>query len=272
MSRLPLEETAAWAAEHGFADIETAYTPDLVPTLHRHGLTAWAATLGVRLLIADEAARAAAIESAKQTIDAAARDGVQVLCAAHALVEGRPPADQIPLFQEGFAPVAAHAERAGIKIAFENWPNRGRNLMHSPELWDAAFTAVPSPALGLAFDPSHLVMLGIDWLWALRAYQDRVCYVHAKDTELFPERLNRYGHYGPFLERGGPASGIWWRYRLPGFGVVDWRKFGDVLFEAGYAGPVNIEHEDQVWGFTQDVPKMRQGLLITRDYLQRTLG
>ncbi|MGH2356329.1 MAG: sugar phosphate isomerase/epimerase family protein [Chloroflexota bacterium] len=269
MARLPLEENAHWAAAHGFADIETGLSDDLTETLKAHGLTAWCANMGrARLLTADDAERAAAIDRAKTVVDSAARQGVKVVGCGHAMVEGHPPAAQIEFFKLGFGPVAAHAEAAGVKLAFENWPNRGRNLMHSPELWDAAFTAVPSPALGLTFDPSHLVVLHIDWLWAMRAFKDRIAYVHGKDTELFPERLNRYGTYGPFVESGGPASGIWWRYRLPGFGVIDWRKFADVLSEIGYAGPINIEHEDQVWGFTQDVERMREGLLITKRYLE----
>ena len=272
MGRLPLEENARWAAEHGFADIETSLTDDLTPTLKAHGLTAWCANMGrVRLLTADDGDREAAVRQAKQAIDAAVQQGVKVVGCGHAMVEGRPGADQIAFFKEAFTPVAKHAEGAGVKLAFENWPNRGRNLMHSPELWEAAFTAVDSPALGLTFDPSHLVVLHIDWLWAMRAFRDRIVYCHGKDTELFPEKLNRYGTYGPFVESGGPASGIWWRYRLPGFGVIDWRKFSDVLHEIGYEGPINIEHEDQVWGFTKDVEKMRAGLLVTKEYLERVL-
>src|SRR5919197_821855 len=157
MSRLPLEENARWAAAHGFADIETGLRDDLAETLAAHGLTAWSATMGrIRLLVADDAQREAAITQAKSAIDSAARQGIRVLGCGHAMVEGRPMADQSALFKAGFAPVAAHAERAGVRLAFENWPNRGRNLMHCPELWDAAFDAVPSPALGLTFDPSHL--------------------------------------------------------------------------------------------------------------------
>jgi sugar phosphate isomerase/epimerase len=45
----------------------------------------------------------------------------------------------------------------------------------------------------------------------------------------------------------------------------------DVLSETGYDGPVNIEHEDQVWGFTGDVERMRAGLLVAKAYLERTL-
>ena len=272
MSRLPLEENARWAGEHGFTDIETGLNDTLIATLKPHGVSAWAAGMGrVRLITADDAQRETSIADAKAAIDSAAKQGVKALTCGHAMVEGRSPADQITLFKEGFGPVAGYAEQAGIKLVFEHWPNRGRNLMHSPELWDAAFSAVPSPSLGLNFDPSHLVVLHIDWAWALRAYKDRVHYCHAKDTELFLDRRNRYGIYGPFIESGGPASGIWWRYRLPGFGVVDWHKYADILAEIGYEGPMNIEHEDQVWGFTANVERMREGLLVAQRFLKQAL-
>jgi sugar phosphate isomerase/epimerase len=272
MSRLPLEENASWCAEHGFADIETTLSDDLMATLGKHKLTAWSANFrNVRLITDDDAEREAAIKEAKSQLDLAAKLGVKVVGSPHLQVAGKPGADQIEFFKLGFGPVAAYAEEKGVKIGFENWHNRGRNLMISPELWDAAFTAVPSPALGLSFDPSHLVVLRIDWLWAMYEFKSRIVYVHGKDTEVFPEKLNRYGSYGPFVESGGPASGIWWRYRLPGFGIIDWRKFADVLDQAGYKGPINIEHEDQVWGFTKDVPRMREGLLLTKRYLESVL-
>jgi sugar phosphate isomerase/epimerase len=273
MSNLPLEENAAFAKQHGFVDIETNITDDLGETLSKHGITCWSANFrGIQLMTDNDQERQTAVEEAKRQLDQAAKMGVKAIGSGHRQVEGRSGADQIELFRQAFEPLAKHAEGLGVKIAFENWPNRGRNVMISPELWDAAFNAVPSNALALTFDPSHLVVLHIDWLWAMRAFKDRIAYVHGKDTELFPEKLNRYGTYGPFIEQGGPASGIWWRYRLPGFGVIDWRKFADVLGEIGYEGPINIEHEDQVWGFTKDVPRMQEGLLLCKDYIERTIG
>ncbi|MCL4543500.1 MAG: sugar phosphate isomerase/epimerase [Chloroflexi bacterium] len=272
MARLSLDDNLTWMAAHGFGDLEAGLTDGLSARARSHGVTVWAAAMGsIRLITDNDSARENAITAAKATIDSAAQQGIGVLCCGHAMVEGKPFADQISFFRDGFGPVAAYAEQKGVKLAFENWPNRGRNLMHCPELWDAAFTAVPSPALGLNFDPSHLVVLHIDWAWALRTYRSRVVYCHAKDTELFPDRLNRHGIFGPFVESGGPASGMWWRYRLPGFGVVNWHKYADILAEIGYAGPMNIEHEDQVWGFTQDIERMREGLLVAKQYLETTL-
>ncbi len=144
-----------------------------------------------------------------------------------------------------FSKVAPVAEDAGIKIAFENWPGlRGNfppvgtiNFAFNPTAWEKMFDAVPSPALGLEFDPSHLVWQGIDWAAQLVKWIDRVHHVHAKDTEIFWDRLKARGFF----------SGGWWRYRLPGYGCVDWHKLTSILKEKGYEGGICLEHEDGVF-------------------------
>jgi hypothetical protein len=39
----------------------------------------------------------------------------------------------------------------------------------------------------------------------------------------------------------------WWRFRLPGYGSVDWKGLFTVLQEAAYQGALNIEHEDEFY-------------------------
>jgi len=149
----------------------------------------------------------------------------------------------IPLFKQVFEPIAREAEDRGIRIAFENWPAvRGYpwkigSVAFSPRGWEMMFEAVDSDALGLEFDPSHLEWQGIDPVAAAADWSDKIYHVHAKDTEIFDDRLAAYGIY----EKG------WWRYRIPGFGVVDWVGFFNVLREAGYDGGVVVEHEDPVF-------------------------
>jgi sugar phosphate isomerase/epimerase len=110
------------------------------------------------------------------------------------------------------------------------------NMGGSPDTWDAWFKAVPSKALGLEFDPSHLYWQGIDHIRALREFKDRVYHVHAKDTEMLPEK--RY--------RGG-VNGDYYRFRIPGYGEINWAQFISALNEIGYDGGVAIEHEDMVY-------------------------
>jgi sugar phosphate isomerase/epimerase len=98
------------------------------------------------------------------------------------------------------------------------------------------FSAVPSKALGLEFDPSHLHWQGIDYIRALYEFKDRIYHVHAKDTEMLPER--RY--------RGG-INGDYFRFRIPGYGEITWPRLISALDEIGYSGDIAIEHEDPVY-------------------------
>jgi sugar phosphate isomerase/epimerase len=166
-------------------------------------------------------------------------------------------ADNLRIFQEVFTPLAAFAEDHGVRIALETAGRGGPegNLAHAPELWDAIFEAVPSPALGLSFDPSHLVWLQIPHPpEVIRAYGSRIYHVDGKDTEILYSRLWRQGILG---------SG-WWRYRLPGLGSLDWAAIISALREVGYDDILAIENEDPVYpGF--------DGVIWAASYLRQWL-
>jgi sugar phosphate isomerase/epimerase len=145
----------------------------------------------------------------------------------------------IPAFKKYFTEAAKIAEDNGVKIAFENWPGAHPaplliNIAFAPRAWDAMFDAVPSPALGLEYDPSHLVRLDIDYLPLIPRYADRIHHVHAKDTAINTAVLNEVGYIG----QG------WWHYSIPSLGVVEWDALFAQLKGIGYDGDVNIEHED----------------------------
>jgi sugar phosphate isomerase/epimerase len=149
----------------------------------------------------------------------------------------------LELFAQRFAPICDEAQGRGLQIALENWmalggppPQKPGNFGGGPAIWDALFEAVPSEVLGLEFDPSHLYWQGIDHIRALREYAPRVFHVHAKDTEMLPEERYRWGAYAaPF------------RFRIPGYGEIDWTRFVATLDEIGYTGGVAIEHEDPIY-------------------------
>ncbi len=164
-------------------------------------------------------------------------------------------------FARVFGPIAKAAERVGIRIAFENWPGFGaempmkaRNLARSPALWRRMFEAVDSRALGLEFDPSHLVRIGVDHIEALKAFSRKVYHVHAKDTEMLWDSIAEHGYYG-----GRP-----FRYRIPGYGQIDWAEFISALVEIGYDGGVAIEHEDPVFSGK----RFEEGLIRGHDVLR----
>jgi len=220
--------------------------------LARHGVEIASLAPMLNLLTADLALREARIAEVRLAIDACAALGVGTLVtfAGSAFgmhFSGMPGvgddhpsnrvADNLAIFKDVYGPLAAYAADRGVRIAFETAGRGGPegNLAHSPELWDRMFEAVPSPALGLSFDPSHLVWLQIpDPPDVIRAYGPRIYHVDGKDTEILPARLRRRGILG---------AG-WWRYRLPGLGALDWRAIFSALRDVGYDGVVAIENED----------------------------
>ncbi|HEY4278585.1 MAG TPA: hypothetical protein VGM91_10215 [Conexibacter sp.] len=58
----------------------------------------------------------------------------------------------------------------------------------------------------------------------------------------------------------------WWRYRIPGLGEVDFRRYVDTLYAGGYEGVLSVEHEDPVWGGTPE--KVEQGLELAHRTLR----
>lgn len=240
----------------------------LLDLLAEHGVTISALAPMMNLLTADLAKRDERITYMRQTIDAAAVLGVDTVVTftgsafgmhfwgTPGVGDGHPSnrvADNLRLFREIYEPMASHAESRGVRIAFETAGRGGPegNLAHSPELWDAMFDAVPSPALGLSFDPSHLVWLQIPHVPdIIRAYGPRIYHFDGKDTEILHARLARQGILG---------SG-WWRYRLPGLGALNWLDIYSALHDVGYDGVIAIENEDPV------CPGLA-GVKWSRDYL-----
>ncbi|NJN83256.1 MAG: TIM barrel protein [Caldilineaceae bacterium] len=199
----------------------------------------------------------------KTAIDRAASDGVRVI--THLI--GRDTSlngdDNIAIYREVYTPIGAHAEAKGVRLAFENWPRNGTMLAITPELWDAMFNAVPSPAIGLCYDPSHFYWLGIDYIQPIWDFADRIYHAHAKDTEILVKGRDQFGIYGRQLAATEPAQ--WWRYRLPGYGHVDWFRYLDTLYQVGYDGVLSVEHEDPVWDATPELAV--RGLQLARQFL-----
>jgi sugar phosphate isomerase/epimerase len=129
-----------------------------------------------------------------------------------------------------------------VRILWEPWPE-GPNIATGPVGYDSLFTAFgDSPYVGLQYDPSHLVRQFMDEIQTARDFADKIYDVHLKDTEILWPILRKTGIH--------PVSEAqWWRYRLPGFGSINWPAFFTVLMDAGYQGAMNIEHEDPAYGY-----------------------
>lgn len=179
----------------------------------------------------------------ERVFDLAESLGVNTIASMSGFDANRDWDGNLQLFADRFGPIADMAAKRGLLVALENWlsvsgklPFKPINFGGSPDTWDALFKAVPEKALGLEFDPSHLYWQGIDHIRALHEFKDRVHHVHAKDTEMLPEK--RY--------RGG-INGDYFRFRIPGYGEINWAQFISALDEIGYTGNMAIEHEDPIY-------------------------
>lgn len=211
----------------------------------------------------DETTRKQTHEHLRRCIEAAARLG----CPTVGTFVGRNPyktvAENLRDAEQIFPPFVEMAGANDVAIVIENcvmegWHPDGYpgNLAYSPELWEWMFDL----GLYLNYDPSHLLWMGIDPVEALRPYVTKVKHAQAKDIQLFPAQRNRYGYPGRAVVRPDPWDVGWWRYRVPGLGEVDWTRIVDLLHEGGFKGALSVEHEDPVWGGTEE--RIEAGLRI----------
>jgi sugar phosphate isomerase/epimerase len=199
------------------------------------------------ILTADPAEATVCIEHLKKVISAAPLLGVNQVNTFVGRDPVRSLADNWAVFDERWPAIVRHAEQAGVRIGIENcpmyfsqdeWPG-GKNLATSPRNWRELFRRLPSPALGLNYDPSHLAWQMMDPVAPLREFADRLHHVHAKDVQLDRAKLDDVGIMATPLEFHRPV--------LPGRGIVDWPLFFQTLTAVGYDGPVCIEVEDRAY-------------------------
>ncbi len=293
---VPLDDLVHWAARQGFQSLELAAWPvsssrdyqarqidaarmtkkeaeRIKDLFQQHSITISAMAYYDNNLDPDLKIRKAHLDHLKKVITAASMLEVDLV---GTFVGGRPdrlPGENMKEIGKVFRSLVRFAGDRGVRLMIENCPMENwqrfglpGNYAYSPELWDALFNEVPGKNFGLNFDPSHLCWLGIDYLQAARKYAGKIFHVHAKDTEMLADGLNRYGVFGRQIDPIPWKSG-WWRYRMPGTGQIDWKKLITVLQESGYDNVLSIEHEDPVWEGSEE--KVKTGLSLGLKHLRQ---
>lgn len=289
---VPLERIADWASAHDFQALEIAVWPDVpgrpfeashieVATLDDKGAEEVRRLMAERSLEIsalayyennlhpDETIRASYHAHLRSCIDAAVLLG----CPFVGTFVGRDwnlsVAENLELADKCLPPLVEYAGERGIRLIVENCPMEGwhpdgypGNLAYSPELWEWMF----SLGFYLNYDPSHLTWLGIDPIAAMRAFPERIVHAQAKDVEIHTVDRNRFGLYGKALHRKDPWDNGWWRYRVPGLGVIDWTAVVDALYQIGFEGTLSVEHEDPVWSGSPE--RVLGGLAISHETLR----
>jgi sugar phosphate isomerase/epimerase len=147
-----------------------------------------------------------------------------------------------PAVRDRLLPVLDGFQRRGVRFAHECHPKQFAYDLETArwtvELVDA------HPAFGFNFDPANLLLAGIDPAVFIVELGERILHVHAKDGE----RVAHATRSGLLAHGAWNRPGRGFRFRVPGWGDLDWRRLLTELHVAGYRGPISVEHEDPTMG------------------------
>jgi sugar phosphate isomerase/epimerase len=273
-------EKLAFAAQAGYEGVVVTPGPDFNPDLSDRAIDqilATARNAGIRIVSIeyfgpnhtdpDRGKRAVANGEFVRVLEFCHRLGCKFVGTFSGGMPGASMEDQAKafadVFNEKYLPVC---EKLDVTMGWENYPN-GANFASIPAGMQSVFDRVPSKRLGLEFDPSHFVRQYIDPISVAWQFKDRILAVHAKDTEIIQ----------PVLQQVGIAGHGWWRYRIPGQGIVKWPEFLTVLLQIHFNGGIAVEHEDEFWDAPHssnlpDFPQQRKdGFILARRFLGQYL-
>lgn len=136
--------------------------------------------------------------------------------------------------------LARAGEAAGVRFCVEN---HGRQCVYNIESYFRLREAI-GPAVGMNFDPSHLIWMGGDPVAAIAALgAEHIYHFHGKDTRIEPEaRVN-----GTLdVKHVTPVVGRTWNFVPLGHGLSrrGWLDVVMALRAAGYDDVISIENED----------------------------
>ena len=175
------------------------------------------------------------------------------------------PLREATLIEEAFGelgrrwrPVLDAFDAAGVDVCFE--PHPGCDV-HDGVTFERFLAATGNhPRCRILYDPSHMILQGMDPVAFIDAYGPLIRAFHVKDAEF--RRSGRSGAFGGFqnwLDRPG-------RYRTPGDGDVPWPAVFAALTRAGYQGWAVLEWEDPL---KRAEDGARQGAALIRRHLIR---
>ena len=268
------DQVIGFAAEQGFEGIDIAAAP---PALIRAVLDAGLRVGTVDLpqpwsdLIAVDAqqrkdAAAGTAQFVRDSVDAGAKLFFTVALPEDVEADRKTNLDRAV---DGYGRLCNAVADTGARIVLEGWPGpwpRYPALACTPESYRTLLDEVGSNVLGINYDPSHLIRMGIDCVRFLDEFVQHVHHVHAKDTLVLADDLYEYGTVQTATLAKPHAYGEHsWRYTIPGHGSAPWGELLTILDRAGYDGIISVELEDQDFHGTDEAQK--QGLIASRDFL-----
>ena len=269
-----LDALIQFACDHGFSGIDLHQAePDQIQKVQHAGLQIGSVDLLRDLsdLASPDSGRRKAIADANaHYISTLAKHGIKTFFALMPLPE--PESSRSVYHQraiQGWTALCDQVQSIDVHIVLEGYPGTPPyypNLACTPESYRAVLKDLPHGVVGVNYDPSHLVRMGIDPIRFLNEFVDQVYHVHAKDTEILHEALYEYGNtQDAVFAKARTFGGYYWRYTIPGHGQVRWGKVFSILRDANYEGLVSIELEDE--NFSKSAEDEQRGLLAARDFL-----
>lgn len=246
---------------------DDGYARHVLDYAAQHGVEISALAFYPNTMDGDLEKRAANIAHLETVIRASAKLGVNLVTTFIGRGQTKSVEDNLALVAQVWPPIIALAEELGVKIAIENcpmlfgrdqWPG-GQNLMTTPVIWHKVFDILPSPNLGINYDPSHFVWQMIDYIKPIYEFKDKIFHVHYKDIKLFQDKLERVGVMAYPLDFMSP--------KLPGLGDVDWGRFVSALTDIRYDGFTCIEVEDKA--FEGSEAAVLDSLRLSKRYLEQ---
>lgn len=265
---------AQWARDNGFAALDLMnISSDDIRTLRDAGLSLGSVDLldFGQIMSSDASKRKEVLERNLAAIALLAPHGAKLWFTC--VIPGdptKPRNENYKLAVECFSPIAHACAKHGASLAIEGWPGMPpyyANLCCTPETM-RAFIKDVGPGVGVNYDPSHLIRLGVDHLRFLKEFAPHVKHVHAKDTELFPDALYELGTQASAFAKSHGFGEWTWRYTIPGKGCAKWQEIFTILKSSGYKGIVSVELEDENFNDTEAAEK--RALAQSLEFLSRT--
>ena len=233
------------------------------------GTTVSSLSIYGNILLGDTAARET-LRGYEALIDTASRFGTDLVTGFTGRVPDCPIEHSIGPWKAAFSELVKRAEAGGVRIGLENcrmggtWKLGSWNLAIGPDAWEVLFNEMPSPSLGLEWEPCHQLLCLADPVAQLERWASKIFHVHGKDANIDRDVIRRKGLFG---------KEKWAVSRTAGFGDSNWGEIIQVLSQAGYAGAIDIEGwNDPVYKDDREIEGQVLGLRYLKDCRQRVPG
>jgi sugar phosphate isomerase/epimerase len=258
-----------WARKLGFAHIDLgADAPQIAPQYLEAGLSIGSADLvdWQGLISPDAGRRRKSVEANSAQIRACAALGIRnFFCVMLPERPELPRRENFNYMIDSLNALGPVLQASQGRMVIEGWPGPGA-LCCTPESVRALMKECSSENVGLNYDPSHLIRMGIDPLRFLEEFVERVFHVHGKDTEVLSENLYEYGlEQPPVFGKARGFGSATWRYCVPGHGGFRWSRGLEILASRNYRGGISVELEDEHYNGSEQGE--RRGLIAAGHFL-----